>query len=571
MYRLCPARAVLAATAVILVALAAGGCGRSSGGSVDRALADGRTEDAWNLALEAVRADSSSAAAQLSLARAALATMRTRAGVDAANRAVELSGGDPRAYVMRAYLDQRRYRNLAALAAADSARERAPDGLACVRAAGEMRLGGGIVGIPDYDGAEAAFRKALSLDSTDVRSRFGLGKTLVLAGRESDSAPWIESVLQQYPAWGEAYYLRGLVRLRERDFEAAARDFESSVRFEPTLSAAWFNLARALDRLGRRDEAQEARTRVPAAKALEERLRTLGAAWHDSESPVEGLLLAQSLREAGQWEEAWQLAATLAIEFPRRPPVHMELAASALAAGHPEAAWPAAERACVLAPGKQEARVLAAHTAEAAGRPEDGLGHAREAVALDPDDPVAAALLAHLLVIVGDPTAALEPLNEVARRGVRDVRVAAARVEAWVALGRNDEAETLIRRVLATETRPQWLELRAKALLARGRWSWAQDDLRKALELDPGQVETWRELADLLEDADQPDEARECRERAATVESANREGREALEEWRASPYERETARRSIERLLAVERYADAGRITRISIGFGERP
>ncbi|HET9887786.1 MAG TPA: hypothetical protein VFR10_09745, partial [bacterium] len=59
-------------------------------------------------------------------AHACLRTMRTTKGIQATTRAIALDPKDPEARWVRAYLDQRRFRNVAAIASAKEAVQLAP-------------------------------------------------------------------------------------------------------------------------------------------------------------------------------------------------------------------------------------------------------------------------------------------------------------------------------------------------------------------------------------------------------------------------------------------------------------
>lgn len=547
------------------------GCGLPAEDDVRRAIEAGRPREAWRLAQDAVRADSASAGAWTDVARAALATWRTAPGLEAADRARRLAPDDPEPLLLRAYLDQRRLRNVAAVAAADSARSLAPDDLRVVRAAGELRLGGGMIGCPDHHGAEEAFRAVLALDSTDVRARFGLGMILVLDGRGAEGAPLLDGVLAQWPAWGEAHYLRGLARMRARDFEGALASFDAAVAYDPSDAAASFNRARILDRLGRGEEAAAARERSEIVRDLVERVRLDAEKWHASGDAQHGVSYARTMRHAGQWEDARELARALVEEFPRQAATHLELAEAAWALCDAREARESAETAAQLAPGTARAWVLAACAAEAAGDAEDAHRFARAAVERDPSEPEAVALLAHLLVTAGRADEAFGPLDEAVRRGARDIRVAGSRSEAMVALGQAPEAEALLSRMIRTQRKARWFELRAEARRQAGWSDAAIDDLRTAIEMEPGRTECRHALIDLLGATGRTEEADALRRDAERLREETAGADAAMTRWRDAPRDPAAAAAAVEKLVAAGRRADAGWVTRRTVGFGERP
>ena len=73
-----------------------------------------------------------------------------------------------------------------------------------------------------------------------------------------------DHVLALYPCHGDALNLRGTLWAMRGNFDAAHRDFHFAVEANPDDPASAFNLAQALQRLGRRDEASAALRRVLA-------------------------------------------------------------------------------------------------------------------------------------------------------------------------------------------------------------------------------------------------------------------------------------------------------------------
>ncbi|HMB69819.1 MAG TPA: tetratricopeptide repeat protein, partial [bacterium] len=502
-------------------------------------------------------------------ARVALCTLRTSAGVEATDRALELGAG-PSARLVRAYLDQARFRNVAAAAAADSARALAPHDLSAVRAAGELRLGGGMVGTADLAGAEEAFRAALALDSTDVRSRFGLAWVLVHDGRHEEGTAWLDGVLRDRPRWAEACYLRGLARMRGRDLEAAAADFARAVELDPVHAGAWFNRGRVLERTGARSGAEQARQRATHARDLQKRVNGAAVAWHSGGDPSAGLALVSALREAGRLESALVLAMSIEQDHPGHPVAALELAETALLVPDAEVARGAAERARAAAPDSPRAALLAARAAEAAGDAAAARDHARDLSRLAPDEPEALALLTGLLLDDDRPEEALSRLDA-ALSAPPDLRLAARRARALVALERFDEAEPLLDRLLAAQARAEWLELRAAARAGRGRLAPARDDLRLAVELAPHRAAAWSALAGLHEREGDAAEAERCREKARRLEEGERAVVERRRAWRMAPGDPEVAGALAAALEAAGEPMRAARVREWTDGFGRVP
>ncbi len=66
---------------------------------------------------------------------------------------------------------------------------------------------------------------------------------------------WVNRALQIKPKSAEAYELRGRIRMEERKFEEAAKDFKQVIGLDPGLTTARLNLVTALLRLKRHEQA----------------------------------------------------------------------------------------------------------------------------------------------------------------------------------------------------------------------------------------------------------------------------------------------------------------------------
>ncbi len=556
----------------VLLTAALAGCGSPGPDASDvlGALADGDDARAWSLSGSVVAADSVDVDGWIARARVGLRTERTVAGLEAADRAIALDPQHAEAWLLKAYLEQKRFRNVAAVAAADSARRLAPDDPRCVRATGELRLGGGMVGTADYDGAEAAFRAALELDREDPRATFGLARTRVLAGRREEARPLVERAMGLRPAWPGPWYDRGVIRMRDRDLEGAAADFGEAVRRDPFDASAWFNRARVLPRLDRSGEAEAARREAERARSRTGPLQSLGVSWHSSAAAGNGLQLARALREAGRIAEALRLSRTLATDHEGVPPAHLEHAEAALADDRPEEALMAAERALERAPRNprgwrarlraaqelgDDPRAHAAADASWSGSPEAELEWER----------------AVLLLRLGRAAEAEAPLRRAAEAWPQDVAVVAALGRLAAAMGRPSEAEARLSAAVQVDPRPEWLLERAKVLRAMDRLSAAKDDLHWAVEREPLNAEAWAMLAEVQRALGSEEEAARCEEQRDEALRRRQAVREARARADASPLDVAAAERLAEALLAADRPHAAAQVWEAVDTFGREP
>jgi tetratricopeptide (TPR) repeat protein len=351
--------------------------------------------------------------------------MRTGPGLVAAERAIALDATDARGHIVLALLEQRRRRHLAALAAAAEAVRLAPEDPRCHIVHGELLFGGGVVGTADHAEAEAAFREALRLAPESDRARYGLGKALVLQGRHDEAETFLDTVVEALPHHAEAYYWRGLVRMRQRELEEAEADFRQATDLDPSLAAAWFNRARVLRMMGRNAAADGATFRHETAKEEDERSESYEISYHgDTDASGPALLLARYLASRGRLDEALRVAESFAVDHPDIGPAWIVLAEVATTATFLELASEAAEKALDLASGNPKALAAAEGAAglrQALARDDEAQRRIRESFRgflLRPGDPAAAESYAALLEETGQGKQAGQVRARSARFGV---------------------------------------------------------------------------------------------------------------------------------------------------------
>jgi tetratricopeptide (TPR) repeat protein len=550
------------------VAAALCGCAQSPSVKVERALAEGRRQDAFRLASELVDAAETRGATDdaepwILLARTALLTRRTSPGVEAAARAVQLAPGDARAHHAKSELDQRRRRNLAAVEAAREAARLSPDTARYQVALGRVLLGGGMVGTADYAGAEAAFRAALALEPENSSARAGLGKTLVLAGRDEEGVKELDLALKANPFLGDAVYHRGLARLRGRDFAGAVEDFRRAMILPPQPAHAFFNLARALQLTGEEAEAEDMRRRYQALHPLQMDIESLETGFHSHSDNLEAAFeLTAALAQARRFDEAKLILESVCEDGTTLPRPHLALAEVALADGDAERAIAAAERAVQRTSGGAAAHRLAAEAHSLAGDVETALEHARAAAEREPANPETTLLLGRLLIQAARFEEAAKTLEEARRAAPQDVRVVALLGRALTGAGRPEEGEALLSTALRARPRNQeWLTARAEARVALGKSGWAQDDLREAIAVASTAAAPYDALSRLLRDAGgRQEEAAELAGKAEEMQRLERQERDARREFHAKPGDAGAARRFADVLRLLGRSAEADHI-----------
>ena len=119
-------------------------------------------------------------------------------------------------------------------------------------------LGKVYVSLRDNDEAEAELKLALQADKEDQEAHYYLGGLLFQMGRLQEAESHLAHARELSPDfWGPYYYL-GRVRLQQKKPAEAVELLERAAALNPAQPAAFFQLARALDLIGKREESQKA-------------------------------------------------------------------------------------------------------------------------------------------------------------------------------------------------------------------------------------------------------------------------------------------------------------------------
>jgi len=559
---------------LVLLGALAGACGPGDPGErVRAALAEGRRQDAYELAREQATTETGAkdAEAWRLVARTALLTLRTDAGLAAADHAIELEPENPEGHWLHAVLDQRRRRNVAAVESAREARRLAPDEARYAVTLGELLLGGGMVGTADYAGAEAEFREAVHLDSTSERARADLGKALVLAGRQEEGAKQLDAALAENPFRGDSHYHRGLARLRTRDFEGAEADFRAASVLPPQPAHAFFNLAKALQVLGEKDEAEQMRLRYQVLRPIQMDIETIETNFHSHPDNLKVRYdLAGLLVSARRYDDAKILLESLCRDEPDLTRAHQMLAEAAIQDEDAERATFAAERLLELN-AVPPAQRLAAQAARLAGDDAVALEHARAAWTGDPG-PESGLLLGDLLLDAGEFAEAARVLGDVQRAAPQDARAAGQLGRALVGAGKPGDAEGLLTAALSVRPRNgDWLLARGAAREAQGNLGWAEDDYRAAVAVAPRNAAAYDALSDLLRRAGKTREADETAARGRETADREERLRKAQRAFHRNPADADVARRLADVLREMGRDAEADHVEGRSALLREEP
>lgn len=107
----------------------------------------------------------------------------------------------------------------------------------------------------DLSGAEAAFRQALSLDSTHVKSYLNLSRVLIEAGQPDSAVEYLNTVLRIDETLGEAYRLMGRAHDAKGEMNEAVTSYHEALSLDSGDVWSMNNLGLALIRQGAYDDA----------------------------------------------------------------------------------------------------------------------------------------------------------------------------------------------------------------------------------------------------------------------------------------------------------------------------
>jgi tetratricopeptide (TPR) repeat protein len=328
------------------------------------------------------------------------------------------------------------------------------------------------------DDARQAFERARSLDPTEPRTLVDLGRAHAAsrtpAGREAAMRLYREAVGTRL--YAPAFYESGLLLLEEKRLPQAAQGFGRATAADRDDADAYRELARVLDRLGRRAEAHYQRGLYYSVKDLRvhSMREYLAMAAADPARP-DGLLMAsQSEFKMQHTDRATALARRATERFPGNAAAREQLAALLVRGADRQAAKRACQAWLHEQPGAAQPLWLLGRVAKDELRFDDSIRYHEQALAKQPDNPI-------FLESLGDTLLAAPGAEHLPR-----------------------VVATLSRAVaLAPEDAKARYEL-GVALMRTGRPAEAQRQLLRSLDVDPYRGDTYNLLVQLARRLRQP-------------------------------------------------------------------
>jgi len=222
--------------------------------------------------------------------------------------------------------------------------------------------------------AEAAFHSALSLDPGSSEARYNLALALRLERRVDAAKGELQVLLAAHPDFALGYEELGEICADEKDYEQAARNFETALHLDERLTTASEGLV----------QASLAQGRPQAAEYWAKRALAL-----NPPAPAEyqlGLNLGIAQGQAADYDDAEKTLRSVTELFPDRIDVHMNLGIIEMHLQHYPTAIDEFSQALKLDANRKEVRLALAQAFLLDNRPEEALGNALQYNKLLPSD-----------------------------------------------------------------------------------------------------------------------------------------------------------------------------------------
>ena len=269
----------------------------------------------------------------------------------------------------------------------------------------------------DHAAAAAAFGRTLELAPGYGPAHWRLGRARIAQGRTGEAARALERALDLAPDLQPARLALAQVRLSLGELAASEALLEEILRDDPDHRQALSTLAQVTMRQGRTEEARRIAERAEAApfyNLYSDPLMDQVVA--ESASAVALWQRAQAFLQNGDYEQA-AIGLSRVVELqPDNADAHHQLAVAYRNLGRPAAARRHLERVVELAPELVDARIQLAGLLLEEGRGRAAIPHLAKVAELSPDDPDVDWYLGRALVQAGEPGRAVEAFGRAAEK-----------------------------------------------------------------------------------------------------------------------------------------------------------
>jgi len=333
--------------------------------------------------------------------------------------------------------------------------------------------GQALIGLGNYDEAEATFRESLASDPASVDAAVGLANALIGKGEYQPAVELMEELVAGSPQAATAWQALGIARGRSGDPQGAEAALnqaaetmqrETDVRRYASILALLTEVQLTLEK---KDDARRNLNRLagifpeaPGTMLLAARLARMDqdyaqAARHlqvllnqDPDNSQAQLLLANMQMMLGNYAQAESLLGRVVAKTPENVQARKLLAQVQLRRSQPAGAIEALSPILDVASDDREIYELLAQINLQEGDAQAAVENFRAIVAKAPDDAAAKLNLAAAYLNVGDPAQALEVLDIIPDDAGDAFRKDALRMTALVQAGNPDEATSIARQML---------------------------------------------------------------------------------------------------------------------------
>jgi tetratricopeptide (TPR) repeat protein len=272
--------------------------------------------------------------------------------------------------------------------------------------------------------AEQLCHEVIEKDPENINMLGMLGAILLKQNKIAEAESCLQKTIELAPTFAKPHEDLAMLYLSQNQADRACHFFEKAVQLDPTQPSAFFGLANALFRVGKRQEAEAAHNRYldlsPTGKALLEasRLRDEGQSERAQEicdailkqepANIDALrMLARIATDDERYVIAEGLCRKIVKLAPDRASSHEDLGRLLADSGRIPEAVDFIRKAVDLEPGTFANLLMLADVLSMLGRNAEALESYEKCLALEPDEPSALLGMGHILRIRGRREAAV--------------------------------------------------------------------------------------------------------------------------------------------------------------------
>jgi len=396
----------------------------------------------------------------------------------------------------------------------------------------------------DFDGhpteAQAAYRKAITIDPRSTGSHNNLAASLVRSGNQAAGISEFRQTLAINPANQTANMNLGSLYLANKQFKAALRCFQAAQVERSQDPVALLELTDTYFGAGNARAGRDTADRLAKMPSLEPAIHfSLGlqmAAYGEFERAAQqfaaipasdrdvatDLNLGMAYSELRRFQEAREAYDNVLRREPLNPDAFLHIGLDAAATGNDSAALDWIAQAHAKAPDRPDISGALARGLIRAGNFERARDLLASAMARHPNDPDLREAQGDLLLKEGRPQEAVGAYLQILKTEPRRVSVRLSLASAYERLGQSDKATSELQQILRDD--PQNAAAKAHLghlALQAGRQDAANDWINQALAVDATNAIANEDKAVLLERAGKPDQAEMILQRLVKLDPRN--------------------------------------------------